>query len=107
MSRLDSQEWEEAYRKEFPVGVQGSKERNMFAAVKHPPETKYQTTSFNDFSIETGILLQGNGVSHAILETKYHTLANQAHRDAYKVKSEVLVKRSTTRMPEHFINFFR
>jgi hypothetical protein len=27
-----------------------------------------QTTSFNDFSIETGILLRGNGVSHAMLD---------------------------------------
>ncbi len=26
-----------------------------------------QTTSFNDFSIEAGILLRGNGVSHAML----------------------------------------
>ena len=27
-----------------------------------------QTTSFNDFSIEAGILLRGNGVSHAMLD---------------------------------------
>ena len=27
-----------------------------------------QTTSFNDFSIEAGILLRGNGVPHAMLD---------------------------------------
>ena len=27
-----------------------------------------QTTSFNDYSIEAGILLRGNGVSHAMLD---------------------------------------
>ena len=29
--------------------------------------TPRQTTSFNDFSIEAGILLRGNGVPHAML----------------------------------------
>jgi hypothetical protein len=33
-------------------------------------QTDKQTTSFNAFSIEAGILLQGNGVSHTMYKTQ-------------------------------------
>ena len=37
------------------------------ATILSDRQTDRQTTSFNDFSIEAGILLRGNGVPHAML----------------------------------------
>ena len=53
MSRPDSQEWAEAYQKEF----QGCKDRNVFAVVKPPPGTKVLgTTTRTEYKINNGVM---------------------------------------------------
>ena len=57
--------------------VQQSSHKNQFTSTLVPLSLfqkrvlllqSRQTTSFNDFSIEAGILLRGNGVPHAMLD---------------------------------------
>ncbi len=53
MSRPDSQEWAQAYQKEF----QGCKDRNVFAVVKPPPGTKVLgTTTRTEYKINNGVI---------------------------------------------------
>ena len=53
MRRPDSQEWAEAYQKEF----QGCKDRNVFAVVKPPPGTKVLgTTTRTEYKVNNGVM---------------------------------------------------